>query len=187
MVKRTALAGRAIVPITVDDPGAQNCEATRLPLRKAGKQSIFFALVAVSLLAGRCAVGQTTGVRWFVNCSRTAPGDGSEAAPWNSLAAAQAHRFAAGDRIALARGTVCDGSFSLPNCRLAAVTFGMEVDIIRRCITHPVFNNSCFQRAGKPGHHPDQMTESDETRLRQLVYVGSSRAKSHLTILSRNA
>lgn len=112
MVKRTALAGRAIVPITVGEPCAQNCETTRLPLRKAGKQSIFFALVAVSLLAGRSAGGQTTGTRWFVNCSRTTPGDGSEAAPWNSLAAAQAHPFAAGDRIALARGTVCHGSFS---------------------------------------------------------------------------
>ncbi|HEX4030750.1 MAG TPA: right-handed parallel beta-helix repeat-containing protein [Terracidiphilus sp.] len=49
---------------------------------------------------------------YFVDCSAPAPGDGSQAHPWNSLAAAQAHAFAPGDRIALARGTVCQGSFA---------------------------------------------------------------------------
>lgn len=98
--------------MTVDEPGTQNCEMPRLSLRKAGKRSIFFALVAVLLFAGRCAGGQTNGVHWFVDCSRAALGDGSEVAPWNSLAAAEAHPFAASDRIALARGTVCRGSFS---------------------------------------------------------------------------
>lgn len=32
--------------------------------------------------------------------------------PWNALASAEAHPFAAGDKIALARGTVCRGSFA---------------------------------------------------------------------------
>jgi hypothetical protein len=49
---------------------------------------------------------------YFVDCSAAVAGDGSRAAPWNSLAAAQAHHFVAGDRIALARGTVCHGSFA---------------------------------------------------------------------------
>lgn len=49
---------------------------------------------------------------FYVNCSATAPGDGSLAHPWNSLAAAQAHTFVPGDRIALVRGTVCQGSFA---------------------------------------------------------------------------
>lgn len=49
---------------------------------------------------------------YFINCSASAAGDGSSAQPWNTLAAAQAHTFVAGDRIALARGTVCRGSFS---------------------------------------------------------------------------
>ena len=49
---------------------------------------------------------------WFVDCSATAAGDGSQAHPWNSLAAARAHTFFPGDELALARGTVCHGSFS---------------------------------------------------------------------------
>src|SRR5271165_4426381 len=48
---------------------------------------------------------------FFIDCSLTAPGDGSQTHPWNSLASAQAHLFVAGDVIALARGTVCHGSF----------------------------------------------------------------------------
>jgi len=77
------------------------------------KTSILFELVAVILFAGRWAAGQTTGSHSFlIDCSSAATGDGSSANPWNSLAAAQAHNFSAGDRIALARGTVCHGSFS---------------------------------------------------------------------------
>lgn len=49
---------------------------------------------------------------WFIDCAAAQAGDGSRAHPWNSLAAAQAHRFAPGDRIALARGSACRGSFS---------------------------------------------------------------------------
>ena len=49
---------------------------------------------------------------FFIDCSAATGGDGSKAAAWNSLAAAQAHTFTAGDRISLARGTVCHGSFS---------------------------------------------------------------------------
>lgn len=49
---------------------------------------------------------------FFINCASSAAGDGSSAHPWNSLTAAAAHRFGAGDRIALARGSVCQGSFS---------------------------------------------------------------------------
>lgn len=49
---------------------------------------------------------------YFVDCSAAEPGDGSEAHPWNRLATVQEHTFAAGDRIALARGTVCHGAFA---------------------------------------------------------------------------
>jgi hypothetical protein len=49
---------------------------------------------------------------FFIDCSAAQDGDGSGTAPWNNLAAAQAHRFAPGERIALARGTVCHGSFA---------------------------------------------------------------------------
>jgi hypothetical protein len=49
---------------------------------------------------------------YFIDCSATNPGDGSQNHPWNTLAAAQAHPFAPGDRIAMARGTACHGSFA---------------------------------------------------------------------------
>lgn len=49
---------------------------------------------------------------YFVDCSVTTAGNGSLAHPWNSLASAQKHTFAAGDRIAIKRGTVCTGNFS---------------------------------------------------------------------------
>lgn len=49
---------------------------------------------------------------YFVDCSRPAAGDGSSEHPWNSLADAEKHVFAPGDRIALKRGTTCQGNFA---------------------------------------------------------------------------
>jgi hypothetical protein len=49
---------------------------------------------------------------YYVNCSAQESGDGSLAKPWNRLAFAQAHIFSPGDRVALARGTVCHGAFA---------------------------------------------------------------------------
>ena len=49
---------------------------------------------------------------FYIDCSATGPGDGSPSHPWNSLASAQSHPYAPGDRIALARGTTCRGAFS---------------------------------------------------------------------------
>jgi len=49
---------------------------------------------------------------YFIDCSASNAGEGSQERPWNSLAAAEAHLFAPGDRIALARGSVCRGSFA---------------------------------------------------------------------------
>ena len=49
---------------------------------------------------------------FFIDCAAPGAGDGSFAHPWNTLAAAEAHPFAPGDRIALKRGTLCRGSFA---------------------------------------------------------------------------
>jgi hypothetical protein len=87
-------------------------ELVLISLGKLGKQFALFVLTASLLLAGSWAGGQTTGVRSFVDCSQSIAGDGSLAHPWNNLSLAQAHSFVAGDSIALARGTVCHGSFS---------------------------------------------------------------------------
>lgn len=50
---------------------------------------------------------------FYVDCSLTAPGDGSEVHPWNHLDVVSAKTFQPGDVVALRRGTDCRGSLSL--------------------------------------------------------------------------
>jgi hypothetical protein len=49
---------------------------------------------------------------YHIDCSASVNGDGSVQKPWNNLASAEAHEFASGDTIAIARGTTCEDSFS---------------------------------------------------------------------------
>jgi hypothetical protein len=76
--------------------------------------SIALAVAAVvpssQMLAQKAASTQSRS--FFVDCSQPVSGDGSIAHPWNTLASAQMQPFMAGDRIALARGTACKGSFA---------------------------------------------------------------------------
>jgi len=91
---------------------------TRLPrgqsLSNPGWAAEFFVLFFLPIsFAGVAQSGISPAPHaYYIDCSSTAAGDGSSAHPWSSLAAAQAHAFTAGDRIALARGTVCHSSFS---------------------------------------------------------------------------
>ena len=78
--------------------------------RFAGAAALVLVLSFVNAVAQTGSSAQAHS--YFVDCSIAVAGDGSRLAPWNSLAAAQAHDFAPGDRIALARGTVCHGSFA---------------------------------------------------------------------------
>jgi hypothetical protein len=71
----------------------------------------------------RSPASQTTHA-YFIDCSAAGAGDGSREHPWNTLTAAEAHPFEPDDRIALARGTSCPGSF-------APQGSGMEQHIIR--------------------------------------------------------
>lgn len=74
---------------------------------------IFFGFFTLSILHAQgksAAVGSPH--RYFIDCSSSANGDGSHAHPWNSLSAAESDRYAPGDVIALARGSVCHGSFA---------------------------------------------------------------------------
>ena len=72
--------------------------------------TVLFLTLAVHL----CAQARETpqAASYFIDCSSTLNGDGSMQRPWNTLAAAQAHIFLPGDRIALRRGTVCHGAFA---------------------------------------------------------------------------
>lgn len=77
---------------------------------------LLLALCALILSSRTCALAQgdssRASHRFFIDCSAPADGDGSSDRPWNSLAAAQAHLFQAGDLIALARGSVCRSDFA---------------------------------------------------------------------------
>jgi len=80
-----------------------------LPVRKRDRFGcLVLSLMVICPIAGR---GQTQHA-YFIDCSSGVAGDGTVAHPWNSLAVAEAREFAPGDRIALARGTECKGSFA---------------------------------------------------------------------------
>ncbi len=77
-----------------------------------GQAAVAAFLLTLSALAAHAQGPAAPAHAWFIDCSAAQAGDGSHAHPWNSLAVAQAHQFAPGDRIALARGSACRGSFS---------------------------------------------------------------------------
>ncbi|MGP8250823.1 MAG: right-handed parallel beta-helix repeat-containing protein [Terracidiphilus sp.] len=58
------------------------------------------------------AQAAATSQTFHIDCSAAVNGDGSIQHPWNNLAAAEAHEFAPGDTIAIARATVCNGAFA---------------------------------------------------------------------------
>jgi hypothetical protein len=85
--------------------------------RRSTKLSLL-ALAICIIPTGTLVAAQNTPTAsthtFYIDCtsSNTGDGDGSSTHPWRSLATAQAHPFFPGDRIALARGTVCRGSFA---------------------------------------------------------------------------
>ncbi len=85
-------------------------QSTRAGMRSLAR-AIFLA-TALSALSAFAQIAAGPQHAYFIDCSASQPGTGSQAHPWNTLAAAQAHTFTAGDRVALKRGTVCHGSFS---------------------------------------------------------------------------
>lgn len=73
---------------------------------------IFSATLSLSAHAPAQDQSSPAARSYFIDCSASNAGDGSRAHPWNTLAAAEARTFMPGDRIALARGSVCQGSFA---------------------------------------------------------------------------
>jgi hypothetical protein len=89
--------------------------STRTPTFKGTMRKAFALVLAVCttvLLIGGLApaANAATASTFYVNCARAQNGDGSIGAPWNSLAAVNAHgQFLAGERILLHRATTCRG------------------------------------------------------------------------------
>ncbi|HZZ39287.1 MAG TPA: right-handed parallel beta-helix repeat-containing protein [Acidobacteriaceae bacterium] len=72
---------------------------------------------------------QARAARYFVDCSRSASGEGSQDSPWNGLKTVSARTFQPGDVIALRRGTECHGSLALhgsgtPAARIRLTAWG---------------------------------------------------------------
>ncbi len=61
---------------------------------------------AVLVAAPPAAAANTT---YYVDCSATAAGSGTQASPWNSFAPVNSRTFTSGDQILIRRGTTCAG------------------------------------------------------------------------------
>jgi Right handed beta helix region len=78
------------------------------------------AFSSLLLLLSPWASPRVWAARYFVDCSQTAAGDGSQDHPWNRLDAVSAETFQPGDSVVLRRGTVCHGSLALNGSGSAA-------------------------------------------------------------------
>ena len=56
--------------------------------------------------------GSAASNSYFVDCSQPNNGEGTEASPWNNLAAASSRSYQPGDTIYFKRGTTCNGMFA---------------------------------------------------------------------------
>ncbi|HVT98698.1 MAG TPA: right-handed parallel beta-helix repeat-containing protein [Acidobacteriaceae bacterium] len=65
------------------------------------------------LLAALWAGQQVHAASFYVDCTQSTPGDGSQEHPWNQIGPVSAQMFHPGDLIALRRGTVCHGALTL--------------------------------------------------------------------------
>ncbi|KHN98363.1 Ig domain protein group 2 domain protein [Metarhizium album ARSEF 1941] len=67
---------------------------------------------AAALLASAALSSGAQATRYYVDCSRSSAGVGSQDRPWNSLGQVNSPTFSAGDVIAFKAGTTCTGTLS---------------------------------------------------------------------------
>jgi hypothetical protein len=70
------------------------------------------ALAASAVLTATAPASAAGGTTYYVDCSASANGSGTQSSPWNSTASVNTPTFQAGDRILFARGTTCSGSLA---------------------------------------------------------------------------
>ena len=78
------------------------------------------ALLVLSALHGCSGAGHSPPVppppsvatTYYLDCSASQNGNGTKAAPWNSLVSVNALTFLPGDRLLVNRGTVCNGALT---------------------------------------------------------------------------
>ncbi len=90
------------------------------------------ALFLIVLFFGPWTAPRARAASFYVDCSQSAPGDGSQNRPWNQLAAVSAQALHPGDTVALRRGTTCHGTLSLhgsgsPAARIRLTAWGQGI------------------------------------------------------------
>lgn len=91
----------------------------RIPLPPGAlRRRLLASLAAVATVAGMSVMAAAapaaaaTGTTYYVDCSASSNGSGTQASPWNSTASVNAVTFQPGDQILFDRGTTCSGNLA---------------------------------------------------------------------------
>lgn len=85
---------------------------TAWPLRRIAASVAAMATIAGTVVMAVAAPASAAGNQYYVNCSASSNGSGTQASPWNSTASVNAVTFQPGDQILLDRGTTCSGNLA---------------------------------------------------------------------------
>ncbi|MFF7468920.1 carbohydrate binding domain-containing protein [Streptomyces sp. NPDC008092] len=87
---------------------------SRRPTRPVRRAARVLALLAT--LAGALVLpvqsAMAAGTTYYVNCSATSNGSGTQSSPWNAVSSVNSTTFTAGDSILFAAGTTCTGQLT---------------------------------------------------------------------------
>ncbi|WP_181804444.1 carbohydrate binding domain-containing protein [Streptomyces shenzhenensis] len=81
------------------------------PVRRASRVLALFAALAGALVLP-AQTAMAAGTTYYVNCSASSNGSGTQASPWNTVSSVNNTAFAAGDSILFAAGTTCTGQLT---------------------------------------------------------------------------
>jgi len=70
------------------------------------------APISSTLVAVAALSSQALAANYYVDCSQSSAGSGTQSSPWNSVAQVNSPTFAAGDVISIKAGTTCKGTLS---------------------------------------------------------------------------
>jgi hypothetical protein len=94
------------------------------------------------LLAFATRVSEVRATQYYVDCSQSIAGDGSQSSPWNSLSQVNSPTFLPGDIIALKSGTVCTGTLSPKGVGTAASVITITKYSSGGATDNPVINGA---------------------------------------------
>lgn len=109
--------------------------------RPALAQSAIGAQPQITVVSSSGLAG--AGKSYYVDCSQSSNGAGTQASPWNSIAAANGNPYQPGDTIFIRRGATCDGMFApsgsgTPTAPITVTAYGAgQLPIIDGGSTNP--------------------------------------------------